>query len=314
MQEISNNHKAREVSNEIDIKEILLILIQKKFIVISVTALISIMGVAYSLQLPNIYQSKALLVPIDSSSGISGALGQYSGLAGLAGINLPSDVEGNSIKALNKLKSLSFFENNVMPRIFLPNLMAVESWDYKTNLLSYDEDIYNKNTNTWVRKYSYPIKQIPSAQESFAVFMSDHMTLSEDKKTGFVTLKIKHQSPFVAKQWSELIVNEVNNFYRQKDKSESKKSVTYLNEQIAISNLSEIKQVIAELLQQETQKLALIEASQYYVYDYIDPPAVMETKNEPSRALICILSALLGGMLSIIIVLIGHYNPWKKAS
>ncbi len=172
--------------------------------------------------------------------------------------------------------------------------------------------IYKKNTNTWIREYSYPKKKIPSAQESFEVFTTEHLSLSEDKKSGFITLSIKHQSPFIAKQWVELIVNEVNAFYRQKDKSESEKAVSYLNQQISITGLSEIKQVIAQLLQEETKKLTLIEANQYYVFDYIDPPAVMEQKSEPKRALIYILSALLGGMLSILLVFIRHYVIKQK--
>lgn len=153
---------------------------------------------------------------------------------------------------------------------------------------------------------------ILSAQESFEVFKTAHLSLSEDKKSGFITLAIKHQSPFIAKQWVELVINQVNAFYRQKDKSESEKAVSYLNQQISITGLSEIKQVIAQLLQEETKKLTLIEANQYYVFDYIDPPAVMEKKSEPKRALICILSALLGGMLSILLVLIRHYAFNKK--
>jgi LPS O-antigen subunit length determinant protein (WzzB/FepE family) len=103
-------------------------------------------------------------------------------------------------------------------------------------------------------------------------------------------------------------------FYRQKDKSESEKAVSYLNQQISMTGLSEIKQVLAQLLQEETKKLSLIEANQHYVFDYIDPPAVMEIKSEPKRVLICILGALLGGMLSIVLVLIRHYAFSKKTS
>ena len=81
-----------------------------------------------------------------------------------------------------------------------------------------------------------------------------------------------------------------------------------------MTGLSEIKEVLAQLLQEETKKLTLIEANQYYVFDYIDPPAAMEKKSEPKRALICIFSALLGGMLSLVIVLIRHYAIKQKAA
>ena len=184
--------------------------------------------------------------------------------------------------------------------------MAVKSWNPETNSLEYDESLYIMKSNTWVGDY-YKGKQIPSTQESFKVFISQHLSLSDNKNTDFITLSIKHKSPFIAKQWAELVVDQINTFYGQKDKSESEKAVNYLNQQISITGLSEIKQVIAQLLQEETKKLTLIEANQYYVFDYIDPPAAMELKSEPTRSLICILSALFGVLLGIIIVLIRRY-------
>jgi uncharacterized protein involved in exopolysaccharide biosynthesis len=313
MQETYNNKDSNLHADEIDIWELLGVLSRGKWIIVSVTTFASIIGVIYSLQLPNIYQSKALLVPVNSSSGISGALGSYSGLAGLAGISIPSGSgEGNTAQAINKLSSLSFFENNILNNIFLPDLMAVKSWNPVTNTFDYDESIYNNSTNKWVRNFSYPSKQIPSSQESFGVFKNEHLNINENSTTGFITLTIKHQSPFVAKEWAELIINEVNSFYRQKDKTESEKAVRYLNQQIAMTSLSEIKQVIAELLQEETQKLTLIEANQYYVFEYIDPPVVMEQKLEPQRSLICILSAFFGGILGLVIVFFKHYGIRNK--
>ena len=315
MQEAHSIKHPNDFDNEVNLRELFYVLLEGKWIIVSVTAFLSIIGVIYSLLLPNIYESKALLVPVNLSSGISRALGSYGSLAGLAGISLPSGSdEGNSVKAIQKISTLSFFENNILTNIYLPDLMAVKSWNTETNTLTFDDSIFNSNSSIWVRDYSYPQQQIPSPQESFEVFKTEHLNLREDKEFGFITLSIKHQSPFIAKQWTELVVNEVNAFYRQKDKSESEKAVSYLNQQISITSLSEIKQVIAQLLQEETKKLTLIEANQYYVFDYIDPPAVMEKKSEPPRALICILSALLGGILSVFFVLIRHYAFSKKTS
>ena len=314
MQEAHTNKYPNDFDDEINLRELLYVLLEGKWIIVSLTAFISIIGVIYSLLLPNIYQSNTMLVPVNSSSGISGALGSYSGLAGLAGINLGSSGDqSNSEKAIKKISSLSFFENNILPNIYLPDLMAIKFWDSKTNTAVFDESIYNTNSNTWVRDFSYPKQQIPSAQESFIVFKT-HLSLIKDKKTGFIDLSIKHQSPYIAKQWAELVINEVNVFYRQQDKLESEKAASYLNQKISITGLSEIKEALAKLLQEETKKLTLIEANQSYVFDYIDPPAVMEEKSEPRRSVICILSALLGAMLSILLVLVRYYAFNKKIS
>lgn len=303
-----------ELIGEISLQELINILFNGKWIILSITSIVSIAGVIYSLQLPNIYESKALLTPTKPTNSISKSLQNYSALAGFAGINLAqTGSENNSAKAIKTIGSLGFFENSLMPQIFLPNLMAYKAWNSETNKSSYNNDIYDDSSNSWIRNVSYPLKKIPSSQESFEVFLN-HLRIEEDQKNGFITLSIKHQSPHIAKKWAELIIIEINNFYRQKDKLESKRAVSYLNDQIAATSLSEIKQVFAQLLQQEIQKLTLIEANQAYVFDYIDPPAVMEKKSGPQRSRICIMFAFLGGMLSIIIVFINHSMTKKKSN
>jgi uncharacterized protein involved in exopolysaccharide biosynthesis len=302
MQQESHSSKhLTDIDDEIDLRELFDVLFQGKWIIISVTTFISIIGVVYSLSLPNIYTSKALLVPVDSSNSLPGALGGgYAGLAGFAGINLtPGGGESNSSKALEKITSLSLFEKNILTNIFLPDLMALKSWNPETNSLIYDESIYKIDTNTWIDGF-------PSAQKSFREF-ENHLDVNQNIESGFITLKIKHQSPYIAKQWAELIIDEVNAFYRQKDRSESERAVSYLNQQISSTGLSEIKLVLAQLLQEETKKLTLIEANDSYVFDYIDPPAVMEKKSEPRRAYICMVISIFGGMLSIFLVFIRHY-------
>jgi capsular polysaccharide biosynthesis protein len=303
----------KDSNNELDFKDILHALVSGKWIIISLTTLFSVVGIIYCLLLPNIYESEALFVPVNTSSGLSGSLKNYSNLAGLAGINLSSsDNEGNSIKAKNKLSSLSFFENNIFNNIFLPDLMALQSWDSEKNTIIYDKSKYNKNKDIWVRNYAYPQKQKPSPQESYKKFMREHFSLSEDKTSGFITLSIRHQSPIIAKQWTELMFNQINSFYKEKDKLESERVIKYLNNQISVTSVSEVKQVIAELLQEETQKLSLIEARKSYVFEYIDPPVVMEEESEPDKVFILILSFLIGFMLSISVVILRYYFIEEK--
>tara|TARA_Y100000766_G_C18852853_1_gene579095 strand:+ start:15 stop:962 length:948 start_codon:yes stop_codon:yes gene_type:complete len=315
MQEEYTRVQQNNPDDEIDLRELFSVLLDGKWIILSITTFVLIIGVIFSLFLPNIYISKALVVPVNQSNGTSGTLRSYNGLAGLAGISLPSsDDLSNSAKALQKINSLSFFENNILTNIYLPDLMAVKSWEPQTKMLVFDDNIFDMQTNKWIRDYSYPQKQIPSAQESFEVFKKEHLNISEDINSGFITISIKHQSPFIAKEWVDLVVREVNSFYRQKDKLEAEKAVNYLNKQISITGLSEIKEALAQLLQEETKKLTLIEANQSYVFDFIDPPAVMEEKSEPNRTLICLLSALLGVVLSIVFVLIRYYFFTKNNS
>ena len=308
MQQNQHNKYSNDLDNDINILEICNILLKGKWVISAVTIFTSILGIIYSLSLPNIYESKAILVPVNSSSNTSRAYDTYSGLAGLAGINLSSNsTYSNSTKAYKKISSLSFFEKNIFMNIYLPDLMAIKVWNAETNTLVYDESIYNELTNSWTRKTLNNQQESPSVQEGFKKFVKENLSLSEDKDDGFINLSIRHQSPYIAKQWTELIVNEINSFYRQKDKNEAEKAVNYLTQKMLSTSLAEIKQVLANLLKEETKKLTLIEANEFYVFDYIDPPAIMETKSSPNRLVIIILSTLLGMMLSILYLVTVKY-------
>lgn len=318
MQNKTDSQIVDNYEDELYLWDLIQILVSKKWIIGASTTLAATIALVYSLFLPNIYESRVLLVPNDFNNQ-SNILQNYSGLANLAGVNLPSqDTQSNSSKAIKKLSSFSFFKSNILPNIFLPNLIAIKSWNSDSNKINYKSNIYDVSTNTWVRDYSYPKKLIPSAQESFNVFQEKHISISEDKKNNLVTLRVKHQSPHVAKKWAQLITDEINNFYREKDKYETERAVKYLNSQMANTNFAEIKQGIAALLQQETQKLTLIEVNEFYVYDTIDPAVVMEEKSEPKRAIITILGALLGGFLSAILVILRYFfnsetDPYNKS-
>ena len=291
---LNNNDK---LGDEIDIKSLFKTILNGKLLIIVSTGLFAIIALIYSLSLSNIYQSTALLSPVGDQSSSSQSLNNIGGLASLAGINISSTSGGNSTKAITKITTLSFFEENILPNIFLPDLMAVKKWDEESNSI-----IYNANYNFQTAKWA----EIPHPQESYKDF-KDLLQVSQDYDTKFLTISIKHESPYIAKEWAELVVHEINNSFRAKDKREAESAMKFLNSQMALTSYTEIKQVVAQILKQKIQQLTLIEANDYYVFSYLDQPAVPRKKAEPSRFSICILGAILGFMLGILIVLIRSY-------
>ena len=308
MDQFKNTNIPENFNDEVNMREIFQILIMARWFILALTAFTGLATLAYSLYLPNIYESEVLLSPNENSNK-SSFIENYSSLANLAGVNLPKEsIDSNSIKAIKKIESLSFFESNILPNIFLPNLMAYKSWNSKTNENKYNKNIYDATLKKWVRKYKHPQKLIPSSQEAFDIFNKQHLRISEDNSGNFITIKVRHKSAIIAQLWASLLIEEINSFYRQKDKKEAEKAVNYLNYQISKTNLNETKIVLAALLQKEIQKLTLIEANYYYVYEYIDPPVVMEKKSEPNRLVIFIVAILFGLTVSIVIVFVRHYS------
>jgi len=274
------------------------------------TIFFSIIAIIYSLSLPNLYKSNAILAPVEQTS-VAQPSQVFGGLAAIAGINDIRPVSSKELEAIEKIQSLSFFAENIMPNIFLPDLMAIKSWDPDSNTIEYEDDKYNKVSQRWVRKFNYPKKQIPSAQESYKQFIKI-MDVKKDEENDFLNISVKHQSPYIAEAWTRLIVDEINELYKTNDRLESEAAINYLNLQIAQTSYTEIRLVIANLLEQKMQQMALIEANRFYLFSYIDPPTVMEEKFSPKRSSISILGAVFGFMLGVLMVLV--INFFKKRS
>ena len=293
--DLNNNN---ELGDEIDIKSLFKTIIDSKRLVIISTVLFSIIALIYSLSLSNIYQSTALLSSVDDQSNSSASLNNIGGLASLAGINISSSSGGNSTKAITKITTLSFFEENILPNIFLPDLMAVSTWDEENNSVIYKDSLYNVQTGKW--------NEIPHPQKSYEAFLKK-LQVSQDYDTKFLTISFKHESPHIAKEWTELVVNQINDSFRARDKLEAESAMNFLYTQMALTSYTEIKEVVAQVLKQKMQQLALIEANEFYVFSYLDQPAVAKEKIEPSRSSISILGALFGFMLGVLIVLVRGY-------
>ena len=300
---MESNIKTPTNEDEIDLRKLLDVIWSGKWVIFALIISSSLIAVLVSISLPNVYKSEALLSPVVSEAAPSGAMSNMGGLATLAGLNFQTQPAGNSTKALKKLRTLSFYEDNILPNIFLPDLMALKSWDSKNNKIIYDKNIFNSDTQTW--------NKIPSPQKSYKDFKRI-LEFSLDYETGFVTISVRHQSPYVAQEWTNLIVNQLNDFFRSNDKREAQAAMDYLNAQMAQTSYTEIKEVIAQLLQNKMQQLTLIEANDFYVFSYLDPPKVMEEKVEPNRKSISILGAVLGALLGILIVIIREFLRSKK--
>lgn len=293
--------------DEINFKDLLIILWNKKVFITTITLIGILLSVIYSLSLPNIYKSEALMIPASDNQS-SNMISQYSGLAGLAGISMPtSNNENKTLEAIEIIKSFDFFSKYFLPFIDFQNLMAVENWERTNNVLIYDENLYDNVNNKWIKNEKHPMKLMPSEQEAYDAYLSI-MNISRDKKSSFVTLSFKHQSPYLAKEWTALVISQINKIMRNKDKQKVSKSIDFLNSQSSKVTYGEVKQALSILLQDQIKSLMLIEANDDYVFEIINSPLVAEKKTEPIRSQFVILSALVSLIFSFLFVLFRHFS------
>ena len=304
--------RGNEVYDDVvDLREMFAVVWDQRKVVALITFVSAFCSLLLALWLPNIYESKALLSPRedDNVSGLGALARQYGGLASLAGINLGGigGDSNNSMLAQQKIKSLDFFTRYLYEEVLL-DLMATDYWSEESGLTIYDSDIFNVQKKVWVREVDYPQKTKPSAQEAHEEFL-DVLTLTEDGKTGLVTISVAHQSPFVAQHWVELIIESVTEELRNNDIKEAEESIKFLEQKRSETALVSLDEVFAQLIEEQTKTIMLAQVSKDYVFDVIDPPVVPELESQPFLpVLICVLGPLLGVLLATVFVLTRQYG------
>lgn len=300
--------------DELSLRELLFLILDKKFFIVGLTSIVFLISIIYASLLPNIYTSSSILAPASEEDSLSSSIANYSGLAGLAGINLPAEPVSNTQEAIQRIQSFDFFKNYFLPNINLEDLLAVESWNYENNEVIYDDKIYDSSSKKWIRNVSHPKKIIPSQQEAYIDGYLNLLNISLDKDTGFISISIRHHSPEIAKNWLEIIIYNINESMRNIDKRNAENSINFLNDLAKSTNIQSLKEVISNLLESQMQTLMLASSSEAYVLKIIDSPTAPERKSEPSRVFIIFFGFLIGFILSILIVLIINMLNIRKSN
>jgi len=313
IQQLALSQSQQQAEDEIDLAELWRAIWAGKWLIIAVTSIFTVASVAYALSLPNIYKSEALLAPASQEEGGMGALAsQFGGLASLAGVSLGgSGGIDKTALALEIMKSREFISAFINDNQLHVPLMAANDWSRDDNNLLYDQDIYDAKADKWVRKVKLPKRPMPSSQEATKRFL-EIFSISQDKTSSMILLNVEHYSPFIAKQWVDLLTDAINAEMKKRDLSEAQRSIAYLEEQLKKTRVSGLQDVLYQLVEEQTKTIMFASVREQYAFKTIDSAIVPEIKAGPKRALICILGILLGGMLAIMVVLISHLS--KKSN
>jgi capsular polysaccharide biosynthesis protein len=299
-------NQSPDYEDEIDLRELIKVLWQGKLWIIGTTFIAAIISVAIALSLPNIYRAEALLATNEGGGGLSSLASQYGGLAGLAGIQLPAGETSKKTIGIAKLQSRKFMADFMERHNIIPELMAASAYDVNTGELSYDPTIYDSETRIWTRDVEPPLQNKPSSQEAF-LDMTEILGVTDDNETGFITVSIEHLSPLIAYEWVTWLVDDLNREMMLEATAEAQQSIDYLTDQLEKTQVVALEQVFYTLIEEQMKTIMLANSRNEYLFKTIDPAIAPEIKSGPNRALICVLGTLLGGMLSVLWVLISQY-------
>jgi len=303
MNETKNNLNETDLlDKEIEFKEIVELVWNAKKILLSVSLITVIFSSLYALSIDDYYRSKAILVPSENQD--MGFMSQYSGLASLAGVSLPSSGGNKVAEIIEIIQSREFVKHLLEFDNVLPSLMAVESFDKDSLQLTYNKDLYDSSTKEWTQNEDLEISNKPSYLKVHEKYKDDVLTIDKDSRTGLISISVKHPSPIFAKYFLSLIIKEANNLTRSNDIESSSKAIEYLEAELSQTSLIQMKDSINQLIKSQLETRMLANVNEDYSLAMIDPPFIPEMKEGPNRKMIVLIWTFAAIFLSLIVIVI----------
>jgi uncharacterized protein involved in exopolysaccharide biosynthesis len=256
--------------------------------VLIVAALVSVAGaLIYAYAATEWYRADVVLKLAETkqSQGILGQLGDLGGLASLAGLDVNDNKSAEPIAVLKsrEFKGAFIEDQNLLP-LFFPR-----KWDAAAN-----------------RWNTSDVKRQPDVRDGIKYFTERLFSVTEDRKTGLITLAVRWKEPQVAAAWANMLVERVNDLMRTRALKVSEDNVSYLKQELAASNVVALQQAMGHVLESELQKLLLAKGNKEYSFRILDHAQIPKWRVWPDRPLIVSVAPVIGMLLAMFFVVSRH--------
>ncbi|MBP1726641.1 MAG: putative rane protein [Deltaproteobacteria bacterium] len=282
--------------DEINLLDYLIVLLKHKRLIAGIVGGAAVLAVVVTILMTNIYRSEATITARQQEKAEGGsALAALRGVAGIAGELVGFGSGGDVDKIETLLKSRELVRRVVEKNSLLPRLFE-DDWDPK--------------------KKEWKENPAPTIQDAYKLFKDDLLTVSRDRKTNIVTVKIDHKDPQFAKQLVDHCLTELSETLREETLNDAAENQRFLREQLDKTFDALLREKISNLLAKEIEKETFARAQRYYSFIVLDPPVVsdLDKKVKPKRALICILSVIVAGFFAVFAAFFAEYVHNVKAS
>ena len=239
-----------------------------------------------SLFLPDIYRAEATIAPAEANQQASFPLPGIEGLASLAGIAMPASEKLEEHLAV--LRSRDFIRRFIRDYRLMPMLFE-DQWDTEGERWE-DDDPENQ----------------PSEWDAYRFFTRKVFSVNKDAKTGLVQVSVDWYDPELAANWTNQIIDLLNDHLRTIAIERSRRNLEYLNQELEGIKVSEMRQTLYQLIEQEQRTAMVVNTQKEYAFRVLDPAIPPDKKIRPKRALLTVLAGLLGGLLASGFVIFRH--------
>lgn len=334
-------------TKNINFKALWKILLKEKWLIIGITTLFTIAGTIYAFSLKEEFISEGKILPEIQSKG--GSIGQFAGLAALAGVDLGSASGGaDAVRPdlyPDVLKSTPFFL-----RLFQEKIKDKTNKEL-TFQTFYNKEVLDGKLKEKDQKIKYPQSDnyisFNRQTEKNIKDLKERIVCTYDKKVGVITISIKMPDPVVAANVARFSMNYLTDYIINYRTEKQKRDLDFLAERLNTAKgkyynnqskkasytdqmpLNSLRLQSADLQRERIESEYKISSSFYNsllqkyeeaklkmqqetpVIKVLEPPVVANLKSEPKRAILLIISVVLGIFFSSLFALIIKKNYSK---
>ena len=143
----------------------------------------------------------------------------------------------------------------------------------------------------------------PTINDAVGRFRKKIEQITEDHRTGIVTLAVIWRDRTAAAQWANTMVAEADAALRAKAIAEFDRSIEYLKDEDSKTPLVELHEAVSKTMETELKDAMLARTRDAYAFKVLDPAVVRDPKDtdSPNRMLIVALGAGFGLLLGIVV-------------
>lgn len=242
-----------------------------------------------------VYRSEILLTVRSDLQGSSSLLrGQLGGLASLAGLNIGGAGDRRN-EFVAYLKSRALAQAFIDTQQLMPVLFESQ-WDATTKQLRPDQK-----------------GRMPTIEDGVA-YVQGLRKVTEEVKTGLITVSFEWVDPEVAARWANAYVAVANEKLRQDAIKDAELSIKYLDDELTRARVESVRLSLYRLMEGRINEVMLANVEHEYAFKTIDRARVPDVRRpvRPKRTLEIMIGLVAGGILGVAFVL-WRYAPARKA-
>jgi uncharacterized protein involved in exopolysaccharide biosynthesis len=266
--------------DSIDLPELIRRLWEGRRWIIGSTVVLTVLLTSAAFMITPVYRATVVMVPAsnevnDMGGALSSAVGQFGGLAALAGINLGSG--DTTEESLAVLRSREFTERFIVDKNLMPKLFP-KQWDAAAG------------------KWKTEGNAQPTLARAYKRFDASIRQTARDKKTGLVTMRIDWTDPDEAASWANELIRRLNAEMRKRAIERSDASIAFLEKELASTTLVGMREAIPRLMEAQIKQRMLANVLQEYAFRVVDSAMAPDRTDRvwPNKPVL-VAAGLIGG-------------------